>query len=125
TSFLPSDMDLRKGETDPMLADAGSYWWFIAYLGQDNPASPLNPLVSPLYGDLRGFPPVLIQATTPELLFEQGQKFIERAKASGVDATLQAWDGLFHDWQAFGLGVLPESQEAINKIGDWVLRLFA
>jgi acetyl esterase/lipase len=125
TSLLPSAMNLKKGETDPIIADIGAFWWFVAYQGQESPASPLNPLVSPLFGDLKGFPPVLIQATTPELLFEQCQQFIERAKAVGVDATLQAWDGLFHDWQGFALGVLPESQEAIDKVGAWVQNLFA
>ncbi len=128
TSYLPSawnSLVIAKGETDPILADIGMIWWCPAYLGQESPASPLDPLISPLLGDLKGFPPVLIQATTPELLFDQGQQFIEKAKAAGVDATLQAWDGLFHDWQAFALGVLPEAQEAIDKVGAWVQNLFA
>lgn len=125
TSYLPSAWNLAKGETDPFLADIGFFWWMVAYLGQENPASPLNPFICPLLGDLKGFPPVLIQATTPELLFDQGQQFIERAKVAGVDATLQAWDGLFHDWQAFALGVLPEAQEAIDKVAVWVQNLFA
>jgi monoterpene epsilon-lactone hydrolase len=128
TNYLPSawnSLVIAKGETDPILADIGFYWWLFAYGGQESYALALNPLVSPLFGDLKGFPPVLIQATTPELLFEQCQQFTEKAKAAGVDATLQAWDGLFHDWQAFALGVLPEAQEAIDKVGAWVQNLFA
>jgi acetyl esterase/lipase len=124
TSIDPAEWDLEKGKTDPILADIGIFWWNIAYLGQENPADRSNPYISPLLGDLEGFPPLLIQTTVPELLYEQGQKFVEKAKDAGVDATLQAWDGLFHEWQAFGLGVLPEAQEAIDKAGEWVLNLF-
>jgi len=116
--------DLSHGETDPILADAGTFWWVPAYLGIENPVDSKNPLVSPLLADLRGFPPVLVQATPPEILFEPGRQFVERAKAAGVDATLQTWDGMFHVWQFFGLGVVPEAQEAIDKAGEWVNKLY-
>jgi epsilon-lactone hydrolase len=125
TSLDPSDWNLEKGKTDPILADIGSFWWIIAYLGQENPADQSNACISPLFGDLQGFPPVLVQSTSPELLYDQCQKFVETAKAAGVDATLQTWDGLFHVWQAFGLGVLPDAQDAIDKVGEWVQNLFA
>jgi len=115
--------DTSHGETDPILADVGVFWWHFAYLGIENPADPKNPLVSPLLGDLKGFPPVLVQATPPEILFEPARQFVERAKAAGVDATLQTWDGMIHVWQYFGLGVLPEAQEAIDKVGEWVKKL--
>jgi len=115
--------DTSHGETDPVLADVGVFWWHSAYLGIENPVAPQNPLVSPLLGDLRGFPPVLVQATPLEILFEPARQFVEKAKAAGVDATLQTWDGMIHVWQYFGLGVLPEAQEAIEKVGEWVKKL--
>ena len=116
--------DTSHGETDPILADAGAFWWHSAYLGIENPVDPKNPLVSPLLGDLRGFPPVLVQATPVEILFEPARQFVEKAKAAGVDAILQTWDGMIHVWQFFGLGVLPEAQEAIDKVGEWVKKLY-
>jgi len=116
--------DTSHGETDPVLADVGVFWWHSAYLGIENPVDPQNPLVSPLLGDLRGFPSVLVQATPLEILFEPARQFVEKAKAAGVDATLQTWDGMFHVWQYFGLGVLPEAQEAIDKVGEWVKKLY-
>ncbi len=125
--FSPSTtldtFDTSHGETDPVLADVGVFWWHFAYLGIENPADTKNPLVSPFLDDLKGFPPVLVQATPPEILFEPARKFVERAKAAGVDAILQTWDGMFHVWQYFGLGVLPEAQEAIDKVGEWVKKL--
>jgi len=122
--FSPSTtldtFDPSHGETDPILADIGIFWWMPAYLGVENHADSKNPLVSPLLGDLRGFPPVLVQATPVEILFEPARQFVEKAKAAGVDATLQTWDGMIHVWQLFGLGVFPEAQEAIDKVGEWV-----
>jgi acetyl esterase/lipase len=112
------------GETDPILGDIGTFWWVPAYLGIENPVDPKNPLVSPLYGDLQGFPPLLVQATPPEILFETARQFVERAKASGVDATLETWEGMIHVWQLFGLGLFPEAQEAIDRIGEWVKKLY-
>jgi len=115
--------DLSHGETDPILADIGTFWWVPAYLGIENPVNPQNFLVSPLLGDLKGFPPVLVQATPLEILFEPARQFVEKAKAAGVDAALQTWDGMIHVWQFFGLGVFPEAQEALNKVGEWVKKL--
>jgi len=112
--------DFSHGETDPVLADVGVFWWHAAHLGIENPADPKNSLVSPLLGDLKGFPPVLVQATPLEILFEHGRQFVEKAKTAGVDATLQTWVGMIHVWQFFGLGILPEAQEAIDKVGEWV-----
>jgi acetyl esterase/lipase len=126
--FSPSTtldtFDPSHGETDPILADIGAFWWMFAYLGVENPVDSKNPLVSPLLADLHGFPPVLVQATPVEILFEPARQFVERAKAAGVDAILQTWDGMIHVWQLFGLGVFPEAQEAIDKVGEWVKKLY-
>ena len=67
---------------------------------------------------------MLVQATPVEILFEPARQFVEKAKAAGVDAILQTWDGMIHVWQFFGLGVLPEAQEAIDKVGEWVKKLY-
>ena len=114
-----------KGETDPILADLGLFWWTPAFLGLENPADTKNPLVSPLFGDFHGFPPLLVQATPPEMLFEECQTLVKKAKEAGVDATFQVWDGMVHTWQHIGLGVWPESQEAIDKASEWVQNLLA
>jgi len=119
----PGISSLSRGETDPILADLGIFWWPAAYLGIENPAEIKNPLVSPLFGDLRGFPPLLVQATPPELLFEDARQFVEKVNAAGGDATMETWDCMVHVWQLFFLGVFPEAQEAIDKVGEWVKKL--
>ena len=116
-SFSPS-----HGETDPILANAGLFWLPPAYLGKDNRGELQNPLVSPLFADLRGLPPLLVQATPLEMLFENARQLVERVKAAGGEATLQTWDGMVHVWQLFLFGAFPESREAIDKVGEWVRR---
>jgi len=76
-----------------------------------------NPLVSPVNADLRGLPPIYIQAGGSEILFERILAFVKRAKAQGVDVVLDTWPTMNHDFQAFGYDV-PESTEAIRRIGE-------
>jgi acetyl esterase/lipase len=111
----------ENAKTDPILADRGVYWWLEAYLAG---ADPNNPLISPVLADLKGLPPILIQVSTSEMLYDHSTRFIERAKAAGVDATLQEWKDTIHVFQAFGLHYLPEAKEAIIKIGEFILNLF-
>ncbi|HZU70330.1 MAG TPA: alpha/beta hydrolase [Ktedonobacteraceae bacterium] len=87
-----------------------------AYLGK---ADPLTPLASPLYADLHGLPPLLIQVGTDEVLYDDATRLAERARAAGVDVTLEVWDGMFHTWQAWGW-LLPEAKRSIDHIGKFV-----
>jgi monoterpene epsilon-lactone hydrolase len=111
----------ENAATDPLLADIGLFWWTPAYLGG---ADTSDPLVSPIYADLKGLPPLLVQASTCEMLFSGCQGLVDRAKAAGVNATLQTWDDMLHVFQAFGLHDLPEAKEAIDKIIKFVQKLF-
>lgn len=76
-----------------------------------------DPLVSPLNADLRGLPPVYIQAGGAEILLASIQLFAERAREQGVDVVLETWPSMNHDFQAFGYDV-PQSAEAIQRIGQ-------
>lgn len=111
----------ENAETDPILADAGLFWWIPAYLAG---ADASDPLVSPIRADLRGLPSLLIHASTSEMLYSASKRLAERAKAAGVAVTLETWNDMPHVWHAFGLHYLTESKEAIAKIGEFVKRLF-
>ncbi|MFW9819754.1 MAG: alpha/beta hydrolase [Candidatus Thorarchaeota archaeon] len=111
----------ENAKTDPILADRGIFWWTTAFLAG---ADPSDPLISPLFADLKGLPPLLIQVSTSEMLYDHSTRFIERAKAAGVDATLQEWKDTIHVFQGFGLYDLPEAKEAIIKIGEFIQTLF-
>jgi acetyl esterase/lipase len=103
------------GADDPLLQLAGLREMGAHYAAHD----PRNPLAAPLYGDYRGIPPLLIQVGTREILLDDSTRVAERAKAAGVDVTLEPWEGLIHVWQAFGPNI-PESLEAVARIGEFV-----
>jgi len=111
-----------NAKTDPVLADKGIFWWTDAYIGDHNPR---NPLLSPLFGDLKGLPPLLIQTSTSEMLYGDAERFVVAAKSAGVDIKFQAWDDMLHVFQGFGLRRFPEAKEAINNIGEFVNSLFS
>ncbi|MCK4381228.1 MAG: alpha/beta hydrolase [Candidatus Lokiarchaeota archaeon] len=104
--------------TDVVLGDLGYIWWIEAHLsGKD----PYDPAISPLYADLRSLPPILIQVSTSEMLFDDSKRFYQRAKKAGVDITLQTWDDTLHVFQNTDL---PETKEAMEKIKKFTEKLF-
>lgn len=78
-----------------------------------------DPRVSPLYADLHGLPPLLIQVGDHEILLSDSTRLAERAEDAGVDVTLEVWEGMWHVWHAM-VKLVPESQQAIDRIGDFV-----
>lgn len=109
---LTSDSYFKNAPTDPVLADLGIFWWAEAYLAGVDPIR-----VSPVNADLTGLPPILIQVSTSEMLFDDSKRFVDCAKAAGVNVILQTWDNTLHVFHDFDL---PESKEAIAKIGEFV-----
>jgi len=106
--------------SDPVMADVGVFWWIPAYLdGQD----PTNPLISPVFADLKGLPPILCQVSTCEMVYDHSTRLAEKAKEAGVKIILQEWDEMPHVWQNYGLYDLPEAKEAIDKIGEFIKSL--
>ena len=77
------------------------------------------PLASPIYSDLRGLPPLLIQVGTSETLYDDSTRLDERARAAGVASTLQVWEEMVHAWHLFA-PILPEGQQAIEAVGEFL-----
>jgi monoterpene epsilon-lactone hydrolase len=88
------------------------------YLGEDG--NPRDPLVSPLYADLTGLPPLLIQVGDRETVLADSTMVADKARAAGVDVELQVWDGMIHVFQMFA--ELPEAQRAIGSIAEFLKR---
>ncbi len=80
---------------------------------------PCNPLASPLYADLHGLPPLLIQVGSHELLLSDAICLAEHARSAGVNVTLEVWPGMQHVWQ-YGAGFIPEARQAITRIGEFI-----
>jgi acetyl esterase/lipase len=101
---------------DPMVHKDGLVAMAKAYLGGKDPRTPL---AAPLYADLAGLPPLLIQVGTAETLLDDASRFAERAKKAGVNVTYEPWQNMIHVWQLFA-PMLDEGQQAIEKIGAFV-----
>jgi acetyl esterase/lipase len=82
-------------------------------------ADPRLPTASPLYADLAGLPPLLIQVGTAEVLLDDSVALARAARAAGVAVTLECWSDMIHVWQAFA-PVLDEANAAITRIGAWL-----
>jgi len=76
-----------------------------------------NPLVSLILADLRGLPPIYIQAGGAEILYPSIQAFADRAREQKADVVLETWGNMTHDFQLFGLDS-PPSAEALRRFGQ-------
>ncbi len=102
---------LKKNcSTDVILGDLGYIWWVDSNLTGRNP---YDATISPLYADLNNLPPILLQVSTSEMLFDDSKRFFELAKKAGVDISMQTWDDTIHVFQQHDL---PEAEEAMEKI---------
>jgi monoterpene epsilon-lactone hydrolase len=105
-----------KAAVDPMVQKDGLQRMAAAYLGG---ADPRSALAAPLYAELRGLPPLLIQVGTAETLLDDSTRITARARDAGVDVTLEPWEEMIHVWQLFG-PAMPEAQQAVERIGEYI-----
>jgi len=78
-----------------------------------------EPQLSPLYANLAGLPPLLIQVGTEEILNSDSTRLAEVARAAGLDVTLREYDGMWHVWHLFAWAV-PEGKAGIQELGEFV-----
>jgi acetyl esterase/lipase len=105
-----------RAAVDMMVKPGSMHQTAAAYLAGEDPR---HPYASPLYADLRGLPPLLIQVGDAEIILDDSTRVAARAREAGVDVTLEVWDEMPHVFHAFA-GLLPESDQAIERIGDWL-----
>ncbi len=107
-----------KAKEDPIIGGTDALQLMVeAYVGLDGDRK--APLASPLFADLSGLPPLLLQVGTAEVLLDDSTRLAERAEAAGVDVTLKVWQDMFHVWHAFA-ELLPEGMEATQELADYV-----
>jgi acetyl esterase/lipase len=80
---------------------------------------PREKLISPLYDDLHGLPPLLLHVGDHEALRDDSVRFGEKAAAAGVNARTVVWPGMFHVFQMFD-PLLPEAGQANGQIGAFI-----
>lgn len=100
--------------TDPMIKRPLAANMVAGYLmGQDARAA------SPLFADLAGLPTMLLLAGTSEALLDDTTRLADRARAAGVDVTVELGEQMYHVWPAMW-SFLPEAQAAMELIGQFV-----
>jgi len=105
-----------KTVSDPIISAKTMPVFRDHYLGKTDPK---NPLASPVFGDYRGIPPLLIQVGEHEMLRDDSVRVAKKARADGISVKLDVWPGMFHVFQSHE-PLLPEGREAIDHIAEFM-----
>lgn len=100
---------------DPLLPPKAVRFYSRSYVG-DNEAR--TALISPVFGDLSGLPPLLVHVGEDEILREDADRIADRAKADGVDVRLEIYPRMRHVWQLFL--ALPEAVQSLDDISHFL-----
>ena len=106
---------------DTLISPEGLMFHSRLYLGKTDPK---NPFASPLYADFKGLPPLCIQVGSVEVLLDDATRLAKRAREAGVEVQLDIWEDMIHIFQSYAV-IAPESIEGINKIGEFIKKIFS
>jgi monoterpene epsilon-lactone hydrolase len=109
-----------KAHVDPILSPGDLETYAGYYAGT---VKRTEPLLSPMYADLTGLPPLLIQVGRNEILLDDAVRCAGKARQAGVDVTLETWEGMFHVFHM--LPFLPETKRALESIAAFVSQRLA
>ena len=87
------------------------------YIGSSDPHSPY---MSPLFGDLAGLPPLMIQVGEDETLLDDSLRFAQKAREAGVETQIHVWEGMFHCFPLLA-PMFPEATLAMDEI-SWFIK---
>ena len=107
-----------KAAIDPMVNRAALDFFADLYAGGH---AKTDPLMSPLYGDYKGLPPLLVQVGTAETLLDDSRRLVMRARHARVPVDYVEWPGMPHIWHIFA-PLLQQSRDAIQELGAFVRR---
>jgi acetyl esterase/lipase len=108
---VTGDTVVSNRDHDPMEVPESLLMLAKAYVGEGDPR---KPLISPIYGDLAGLPPLLIFAGDTEILLDDAKRLAERARAARVTVDLQVYPDMPHAWPLLN-AVLPEGRRALDE----------
>lgn len=104
------------GFQDPVLPAKTMKFYTESYVGGGDAQTPL---ISPVYADLRGLPPLLLHVGEDEILREEAVRLARRAESAGVDVRLEIYPHMWHVWQLNLM--LPQAIHALDDIGQFFL----
>jgi epsilon-lactone hydrolase len=114
---MSGDTLASKDDVDPLIHEP----YLSELAGAYVPASVdrKGPRISPLFSQLRGFPPTLIQVGSAETLLADATRFAAALGAADVDVTLEIWSHMIHAWPMWNAG-LDEGRRALARLGQFV-----
>jgi acetyl esterase/lipase len=113
---LAGDSLTEKEALDPVLSPVGLRTRVPDYVAGADPA---DPLISPIFGDLSGLPPLLIQVGSNEILLSDALRLADRAARDDVAVALEVTPGVPHVFQGFA-GLLDEASAALDRAADFI-----
>ena len=111
-----SDSMDSRAEEDPMVSRESLNMMAGMYLAG---ADTKNPEASPVFADLTGLPPMLIQVGTAEVLLDDSRLLAKNAKAAGVEVTLQEWEEMVHVFPHYA-PIISDGKKAIEQMGNFI-----
>lgn len=108
-----------KAAADPLIHKA--YLEELADAYSPGPLGRNNPLISPLFADLHGFPPTLIQVGSDETLLDDAVRFARALGLADVNVTLQVWPHMIHAWPMWN-AKLEAGRQALAEFGTFAQR---
>jgi acetyl esterase/lipase len=106
----------ERQSLDPILTEEGLRVRAPEYVAGADAA---DPLISPIFGDLSGLPPLLIEVGSHEILLSDALRLAARAATSDVAVTLDVTPGVPHVFQGYA-GLLDEAGAALDRASDFV-----
>ncbi len=116
TTDLTLASDSLTTVSDPIISAKSMPVFRDHYLGKTDPK---NPLASPVFGDYRGLPPLLIQVGEHAMLRDDSIRVTRKARDVGIPVKLEVWPGMFHVFQSHE-PLLPEAREAIDHMAEFM-----
>lgn len=113
---LQGESMTERAWADPLLT---SDWLRVSARLYAGTANPGEPRISPLHGELKQLPPLLIQVGSDEILLSDAHRLAQRARSAGVKVTLDVWEGMWHNWHMLA-GYMPESAQALAEAGQFL-----
>ena len=120
-SEMLGDSIKGNADVDPLVSEELLRQMAASHLqGQD----PRQPAAAPIYSDMTGLPPLLIQVGSIEVLLDDAKRLADKAKADGVEVAYEVTEGAPHVWHWYG-SFVPEAREAIERLGEFSRKRFA
>jgi len=104
-----------KRNQDPLLPPRAVRFYSQSYIGSNDER---NPLISPVFGDLSGLPPLLVHVGEDEILREDAIRIVERAKACGVEVRLKVYPRMWHVFQLYLS--LPQAVDSLTEVAEFL-----